>query len=121
MSNDTKTLDARIRAKAKRDHEIAVHKLLIQPLRALLYSQENYHGSKSSGIESPAGWSTDPVTGKKCLQVSQMVEQVEAAVLRLTTPDAEEKAVAEFLAKVDGLQAQLDELQGAVGAIENQG
>ena len=111
MSTNTQTLDARIRGKARRDHQTVIDQALA-PVNALLFNYEHHHGGDNTGIECPGGYVTDD--SKKFLRVEQLIILLKQVLVALTTPDAEEKAVAEFIAKVDGLQAQLDELQGEI-------
>jgi len=106
----TKTLDERLRDRARR-----VLGAEIEGLLAPLTERIGPHCFDNTGILHPEGhcW-TDT---KRSLTFQQLVDLVKMQAIQMLTLDAEEKAVAEFLAKVDNLQAQLDELQSVV---ENQ-
>lgn len=57
-------------------------------------------------------WTEMQATGYTQLSVSQALEHIKKAIFDFQRTAAENKAVSEFIAKVDGLQSQLDELRG---------
>lgn len=97
MTNDTNTLDARIRAKALKELEARV----LEAARPLKREVGNCLQSVCPGLHNEKG---EP------LRVDMALIMVVKAIVVAQTTREQDNAVQNFITKVDRLQEQLDEL-----------
>lgn len=103
MSNDTNSLDSRIRKAALNELKSKTDDLIRNLRRELL-----------SGLFAAPKVDLLDADGKQ-LSLSGALDLIAASVVEAKSEKVQDEAVEAFMKKVDGLQGQLDDLQQSIG------